>query len=245
MPGKRNNSPVKSSPATKYKCIFFDLDHTLWDYDTNSKETLLELYKTHDLGSRGVHLFDDFFSTFKMVNLNLWDLYDRGVITSEVIRKERFKQILEPFQAFEQSLCDTLSTDYLASCPKKCNLMPGTIETLDYLAGQYDLTIITNGFEEIQNTKLHAGNLQGYFNHVITSQKAGYRKPAREIFDYALKVNDIAHHEAIMIGDNPVTDIGGAKNAAIDTVLFNPEKMRYSVTAHYEISNLNELREFL
>ena len=93
--------------------------------------------------------------------------------------------------------------------------------------------------------KLHAGNLTGYFNHVITSQKAGHRIPAREIFDYALKINDVCHHEAIMIGDNPVTDIGGAKNASIDAVLFNPEKMSYNVQAHYEISNLNQLREFL
>jgi putative hydrolase of the HAD superfamily len=123
--------------------------------------------------------------------------------------------------------------------------MPGAIETLEYLSSAYNLTIITNGFEEIQHMKLNAGNLSGYFDHVITSQKAGHRKPAREIFDYALKLNDIRRHEAIMIGDNPVTDIGGAKNASIDAVLFNPEKMTYDIEAHYEISNLGQLREFL
>jgi putative hydrolase of the HAD superfamily len=236
---------VKHINTKKYKCIFFDLDHTLWDYDTNSKETLFELYHSHDLRSRGVHVFDDFFSTFKVVNLNLWDLYDRGVITSDVIRKERFKQILGPFQAYEDHLCERLTTEYLANCPKKCNLMPGAIETLEYLSSAYNLTIITNGFEEIQHMKLNAGNLSGYFDHVITSQKAGHRKPAREIFEYALKLNDIRRHEAIMIGDNPVTDIGGAKNASIDAVLFNPEKMTYDIEAHYEISNLGQLREFL
>jgi YjjG family noncanonical pyrimidine nucleotidase len=245
MHGKKNKVHVAKSNSKKYKCIFFDLDHTLWDYDTNSKETLLELYHSHDLQSRGVHLFDDFFSTFKVVNLNLWDLYDRGIITSDVIRKERFKQILEPFKAFENNLFVILTTEYLATCPKKCNLMPGTIETLEYLSTDYNLTIITNGFEEIQHMKLHSGNLQGYFDHVITSQKAGHRKPAREIFDYALKLNDVGHHEAIMIGDNPVTDIGGAKNASIDAVLFNPEKMTFNVEAHYEISTLNQLLEFL
>jgi YjjG family noncanonical pyrimidine nucleotidase len=236
---------VIKSNTKKYKCIFFDLDHTLWDYDTNSKETLFELYHIHDLKTRGVHAFDDFFSTFKLVNLNLWDLYDRGIITSDVIRRERFKRILEPFQAYEGRLCERLTTEYLATCPKKCNLMPGAIETLEYLSSEYNMTIITNGFEEIQHMKLHAGNLTEYFDHVITSQKTGHRKPAREIFDYALKLHDVGHHEAIMIGDNPVTDIGGAKNASIDAVLFNPEKMTYDIQAHYEISTLNQLREFL
>ena len=231
--------------SKNYKCIFFDLDHTLWDYDSNSKETLFELYHHHDLCARGVHAFDDFFDRFKVVNLSLWDQYDRGQITSDVIRRERFKQILEPFQAFEHTLCETLATEYLASCPKKSKLMPGAIEVLDYLANQYNLTIITNGFEEIQHMKLTAGNLHGYFDHIITSQKAGHRKPAREIFDYALRLNDIECHEAIMIGDNPITDIGGARNALIDTVFFNPEKMSHNAEAHYEISTLEELRQFL
>jgi putative hydrolase of the HAD superfamily len=212
-----------------YKCVFFDLDHTLWDYDTNAKETLHELYVTYDLPGRGIDDFEKFFTTFKVVNVKLWDLYDRGVITSDIIRQERFKQILEPFNAFEHSLCETLTTDYL---------MPGTIDTLEYLADHYNLTIITNGFEEIQHMKLCAGKLQHYFDHVITSQKAGHRKPARQIFDYALKLNNIGSTEAIMIGDNPVTDIGGARNASIDAVLFNPEKMKYDVVAHYEISAL-------
>ncbi|HYF67758.1 MAG TPA: YjjG family noncanonical pyrimidine nucleotidase [Ohtaekwangia sp.] len=229
----------------KYKSVFFDLDHTLWDYDTNSKETLHELYRSHDLHSKGVHSFDDFFNTFKTVNFNLWEQFDRGLITSDVIRTERFKQCLEPFQAFEEKRCEALTNDYLAMCPMKCNLMPKTLETLDYLSSHYNLTIITNGFDEIQQLKLTSGNLHRYFDHVITSQKAGHRKPAREIFEYALRLNNVHSHEAIMIGDNPITDIGGAQNAAIDAVLFNPEKLKYNITVDFEISCLHELREFL
>lgn len=229
----------------KYKAVFFDLDHTLWDYDTNSKETLLELYRSHDLHSKGVHSFDDFFNTFKTVNFNLWEQFDRGLITSDVIRTERFKQCLEPFHAFEEKQCEALTNDYLAMCPMKCNLMPKTLETLDYLASHYNLTIITNGFDEIQQLKLTSGNLHRYFDHVITSQTAGHRKPAREIFEYALRLNNVQSHEAIMIGDNPITDIGGAQNAAIDAVLFNPEKLKYNITVDFEISSLHELREFL
>src|SRR3989337_1795484 len=61
--------------------------------------------------------------------------------------------------------------------------------------------VITNGFEEIQHVKMTSSNILRYFDHIITSQKAGHRKPSREIFECALKHNDIKCHQAIMIGD--------------------------------------------
>jgi YjjG family noncanonical pyrimidine nucleotidase len=229
----------------KYKCIFFDLDHTLWDYETNSMHTLQELFVQYQLDSKGVKEFDQFFQQFRTVNLSLWDLFDAGKITSDIIRKERFKQILGAFNAYEEQLSEDLSRDYLNVCPTKCSLMPGAVETLEYLRENYGLTVVTNGFDEIQNIKMSSGNLHQYFDHVITSQKAGHRKPAREIFDYALKMNGANHYEAIMIGDNLITDIGGAKNASIDTVLFNPEQIAHEEDVHYEIIDLNELRQIL
>jgi YjjG family noncanonical pyrimidine nucleotidase len=229
----------------KYKCIFFDLDHTLWDYERNSMQTLQELFLQYQLDRKGINLFSEFFQKFRQVNLELWNRFDCGEISSEVIRRERFKQILFSFNAYEEKLSEDLSRDYLITCPTKCNLMPGAIETLEYLAGHYSLTVITNGFDEIQNIKLTSGNLHQYFDHIITSQKAGHRKPAKEIFDYALRMNAVQHHEAVMIGDNLVTDIGGAKNASIDSVLFNPENMLHDVQVHYEIRDLNELRQIL
>lgn len=228
-----------------YKHIFFDLDHTLWDYEKNSFETLVGLYESYSLQDRGVTSIDRLYSEFKKVNLALWHLYDHGRIEHETIRKERFKQILSAFDAYEETLCEKLSADYLDVCPTKCHLIPDAIDILDYLQERYQLTIITNGFEEIQNTKLTSGNLHRYFDHIITSQKAGCKKPARGIFEYALRLNQAEPHEAIMIGDNPVTDIGGAKGAFIDTVLFNPEKGLHQAEPHYEIHELSELRRIL
>jgi len=229
----------------KYKGVFFDLDHTLWDYETNSRETLNELYEQFNLQARGVTTLAAFQDKFKEVNTRLWELFDKGLIGSDVIRKERFKQILEPFQAYDEKLSENLSIDYLHSCPMKGNLMPHAIEVLDYLVDKYPLTVVTNGFEEIQNLKLTAGNLHRYFGHIVTSQKAGHRKPSREIFDYALRRNSIAHHEAIMIGDNLITDIAGAINASIDAVFFNPEQTGHEVSVHHEITSLAELRQIL
>ena len=235
----------RSVNGRKYKCIFFDLDHTLWDYETNSAETLLELYDGHNLHSKGVPKFQDFLNRFKKVNTDLWSLYDRGLIDSEVIRGERFKQILEPFNAYEQKLSEDLSREYLDICPRKGNLIPHAIDILNYLANYYRLAVITNGFEEIQNQKLTAGNLHTYFDHVVTSQKAGFKKPSREIFDCALQLNGITSMEAVMVGDNLITDIGGAKNASIDAVFFNTEEVIHNETLHFEIRSLEELRSIL
>lgn len=167
------------------------------------------------------------------------------MIDSEFIRKERFKKILEPFQVHEEKLSENISQDYLEICPRKGNLMPHAIEVLNYLTQNYKLAIITNGFEEIQHQKLSAGKLDGYFEHVITSQKAGHRKPAREIFQYALRSNAIESHEAIMVGDNLITDIGGAKNASIDPVFFNADKIQHSELLDHEIHSLDELNAIL
>jgi YjjG family noncanonical pyrimidine nucleotidase len=227
-----------------YKCIFFDLDHTLWDYERNSKETLHDIYGEFRLIERNVD-FDRFHFRFREVNLQLWDLYDRGLIGSDVIRKERFKQILETFNADDETLSQQLSDSYLQICPEKGNLMPHALETLSYLSAKYNLTVITNGFDEIQHRKLKSANLNHLFDHVITSQRAGHKKPAKEIFEYALTVNNILPSQAIMIGDNLITDIGGARNATIDTVFFNPEEISHDDIVKHEIKFLNELCIFL
>lgn len=236
------NKPLRKD---QYTCIFFDLDHTLWDYETNSKETLQELFTSYSLAEKGITYFEEFHREFRRVNAELWVLYDAGKIGSEVIREERFKQILKFFKAFNEKLCCEISHEYLYTCPKKGGLMPNAISTLDYLSDKYKLSIITNGFEEIQNLKLAAGNLHKYFDHIVTSQHAGFKKPSREIFDYTLAKNSIVSHQAVMIGDNLVTDIGGARLASIDSVFFNHEQLSHDSEIHVEINNLSELCELL
>jgi putative hydrolase of the HAD superfamily len=228
-----------------YKCIFFDLDHTLWDYETNAKETLYDLHNHFDLVDYGIGDAERFSNTFKVVNEKLWDLYDREIINSDYIRRERFIQILKEFGTVDDKLALSLSYEYLERCPKRSNLMPYAIETLEYLSERYNLTVITNGFEETQNTKITSSNLHHYFDHVITSQKAKAKKPAREIFEFALQSNAIGSHQAMMVGDNLVTDIGGARNASIDVTFFNPFSIQHTEQVQHEISSLQELCSLL
>jgi YjjG family noncanonical pyrimidine nucleotidase len=228
-----------------YQTIFFDLDHTLWDYDTNANETLLELYEAYELAARGLPSLASFQQKFHEVNEHLWYLYDRGLIDSTAIRQERFQKILQPFSIADEELVAKLSRDYLYNCPRKGGLLPGAIDTLEYLRTKYSLTLITNGFEEIQNMKLASADITRYFDHVITSQKAGAKKPAREIFEYALRLHGHDASKAIMVGDNLLTDIAGAKNALIDTVFFNPLNKEHQESVTHEIASLPQLQLIL
>jgi YjjG family noncanonical pyrimidine nucleotidase len=236
---------AKTLGMKEYKCIFFDLDHTLWDYETNSRNTLIELYEQHELKRKGVADCDSFHQHFQEVNLHLWDQYDRGLIDSHVIRSDRFKIILKNFRAFDQQLSDKLSSDYLSLCPTKGFLMPYALEVIQYLSEKYTLTIITNGFDEIQHIKMRSSNILSYFKYLITSQKAGCRKPAKQIFEHALALNNAQPSEAIMIGDNLVADIGGAKNAMIDCIYYNPLGFSHAETVNHEIKCLSELFSIL
>lgn len=228
-----------------YKCILFDLDHTLWDYETNSREALSELYAEFKLNEKGIENELAFLDTFYVVNNELWDLYDRGLLHRDVIRLERFHKIFLSLGLNDYELSLRLSAEYLEHSPKKKNLIAGCKETLDYLKAKYPLVIVTNGFDEIQSTKLSSSGIAHYFNDVVTSARAGHKKPAREIFDFALHENKVASHQAIMIGDNLLTDIAGARNASVDTVFFNPAKVKHESQVDYEIQTLTELMNFL
>lgn len=228
-----------------YNCIFFDLDHTLWDYETNSSESLSELFEQYELTNKGSAPFETFYKHFVTINNQLWDQYDRGEIHRDVIRNERFHRVLlqSGINDYEMSL--QFSHDYLRESPKKGNLVANAKEVLDYLQGKYPLYIVTNGFEEIQGTKMISSGIDGYFQGVITSARAGHKKPAKEIFEFALRENGFSATTSIMIGDNLLTDIAGARNASIDNVFYNPTKVKHTENVDYEIADLKELMHIL
>ena len=228
----------------KYKCILFDLDHTLWDYETNSREALSELYIKFELNKKGIEE-ERLFKTFYVINNELWDQYDRGLLHRDVIRNERFHRILLALGVNEYEMSLRLSHEYLSESPKKKNLIEGCKETLDYLHPKYPMVIVTNGFDEIQSTKLSSSGIDHYFKSIVTSARAGHKKPAREIFEFALRENNVSPNETIMIGDNLLTDIAGAISASIDTVFFNPNKIVHQTAVSYEIETLRTLMNFL
>ena len=229
----------------KYKAVFFDLDHTLWDFDLNSYETLNDLFNHHLLKEKGIDDFVKFVEIYRNVNHQMWDDYHKNLITKAELRTGRFKRTLNTFRIEDDSLAEVLSSRYLEICPMKKNLFPDALTVLDYLHQNYSLHIITNGFKEVQYLKIKNSGLEKYFAQIHISEEIGFKKPQSEIFDYAVSQAKTVHENCIMIGDNLDTDIDGAINAGIDHIYFNPEKLTTPKKVTRQISRLEELLQIL
>jgi len=230
----------------KYRHLFFDLDHTLWDFETNAKETLHDLYHTYQLIDKSIIDFDAFFERYSYHNERLWDRYTKGFIKQEELRWKRMWLTLLDYKIADETLSRQLAVSFLELLPTKKNLFPYTIDILDYLSGKgYVMHLITNGFESVQHNKLRNSNLTGYFSAIITSEASNSLKPNKEIFDYALQKAGAKTAESIMIGDNIDADIKGGMDAGLDTIFVNHLKVSTTIKPTYTIHHLKELEEIL
>ena len=229
-----------------YKDLFFDLDHTLWDFETNSKETIQELYNTHRLVDLGIVDFDGFYNTYSAHNHRLWDRYTKGFIKQEELRWKRVYLSLLDFKVANEPLAKEMAQAYLEILPNKKHLFPYTIEILDYLKQKdYKMHLITNGFESVQFKKIKNSGIADYFIEVITSESSNSLKPHKDIFEYALKNANASVEKSIMIGDNEFADIQGGINIGMDTVFVNHIQATPTIPATYTITHLKELEHIL
>jgi putative hydrolase of the HAD superfamily len=228
----------------KYKHLFFDLDHTLWDFDANSRETLADLYKIFDLEKKGVTDFDQFHRNYLVHNEMLWARYRNGYIKVDELRWKRMWLTLVDFKIGDEMLAREMGMRFLELLPDRKLLFPYTIEILEYLtAKKYQLHLITNGFEATQHSKLKNSGIDKYFIEVITSEGSNSLKPKKEIFDFALTRTKSTCEECIMIGDSIEADIQGAMDAGIDQVFVNYLRIPISVSPTYTVYSLKELEE--
>jgi len=226
----------------KYRHLFFDLDHTLWDFETNARETLLELYELNELPAKGIEDFDYFFQRYSHHNERLWARYTRGFIKQDELRWKRMWFALMDFKIGDEVLSRLMSAQFLERLPFKKKLFPYTIEILDYLvARNYRLHLVTNGFEAVQHHKLRSSNLHTYFKEVITSERSNSLKPHKAIFDFALQQAGASAAESIMIGDNLLADIQGGADAGLDTVFVNHLGIQPHIQPTFIVHHLQEL----
>jgi putative hydrolase of the HAD superfamily len=226
----------------KYRHLFFDLDHTLWDYNSNAKHTLTQLYHELDLEKIGVHDIELFFDHYEAHNEKLWARYRNGFIKAEDLRWKRMWHTLLEFKIGDQNVARALSDRFMDLLPTRNILFPGTVETLNYLRDKgYKLHLITNGFEETQHCKLRTCGIADYFIEVITSEGSNSMKPKKEIFDYALNKAKALHEHSIMIGDCLDADIQGAMNAGLDQVFVNHVNKVCNIKPTYIVKSIKEL----
>lgn len=228
-----------------YKHIFFDLDHTLWDYDANATVSLTELYHAHGMSGYGRFSVEQMVDKFFEVNTELWELYNAHKIGKDDIRAMRFPRIFEKMNVPLSFIPNGFEDEYVALCPTKTKTFPNAHDTLAYLKEKYKLHIITNGFNSIQKCKLESAGLAQYFETVVTSESSEARKPHPKIFEFAFQLTGATPNDSLMIGDNLTSDIAGAINVKMDHIWFNPQKKRSNIEIDQEVVNLLSLKDLL
>jgi putative hydrolase of the HAD superfamily len=224
-----------------YKHLFFDLDHTLWDFERSALLTFQEMHTVFDLNIP----FELYYSYYQDVNVALWDLYKQNKIEKEVLAIERFTRTLKHFGIDDAAiLAAEMATYYRYHSPRKVSLFEGCHELLSYLHGRYEMHIITNGFEEIQHVKLDRGGLGRYFKHIITSEQVGFKKPDSRIFGFAMEQSGADPAESLMIGDDLASDIDGARSVGMDQALVHC-KQCHPCSATYCFPDLLSLKRLL
>ena len=223
------------------KHIFFDLDHTLWDFESNSKNTFEHIFNDNHI-KVGI---EDFNTLYKPINQKYWKLFREDKVSKEKLRYARLKETFQALDyAIDDDLIGVLSMDYIDNLSQFNKLFHGAIDILDYLKPKYNMHIITNGFDEVQHKKLKNSSILPYFKHIISSEKAGVKKPNPKIFHYALEIANAKSKESIMIGDNYEADILGARVVGMHTIYCNFDEEIESINGR-TISKLEQIKNYL
>jgi len=221
--------------------IFFDLDHTLWDFDKNSEMAFNRIFreKYNEIST------EDFIKNYIPINQECWRLYQNDKITHQELRYNRLKFSFDAlnYVISEENIFE-IANDYIEFLTDNNYLFDGALEVLEYLKPKYKLHIITNGFANVQEKKIKNASLGGYFSTITNSELAGVKKPNSIIFDYALNLANTAKENSIMIGDDFEADVTGALNAGLDAIFFNEKKL--DISGNYkQINHLLELKKYL
>lgn len=221
--------------------IFFDLDHTLWDFDKNSFLALERVFISHKIDLK----VSDFVKIYEPINFEYWKQFREERVSKLELRRGR---LIDSFGKFEMSFhiseIDAMATSYIDELPIDNHLFDGTIEILDYLAEKYMLHIITNGFQEVQLLKLKNSGIHRYFKTVTSSEEVGVKKPNPLVFETALKKANTHYRKSIMIGDTFEADILGAEAVGMKTLFYNYRKE--AIPSSYKlVNNLLEIKSHL
>lgn len=226
----------------KIKHVFFDLDHTLWDFEKNSNLTFTQIFKEQKINLD----INVFLKTYSPINFEYWKRYREDKVTKEDLRYGRLKDTFTALNfEVDDHLIQQLSEDYIKYLPNHNYLFDGAIELLDYLQEKYNLHIITNGFEEVQNLKLEKSGIKKYFDKIITSEAVGAKKPNPKVFHYALELAKTNSENSVMIGDNIEADILGAINCGIKAIHFDVDTLKKEEKNYTSISSLLEIKQYL
>ena len=226
---------------TNVEHIFFDLDHTLWDFERNSALAFKEIFAKQKIELN----IDDFLNVYKPINFKYWELYRNNSVTKEALRYGRLKESFDSLKFETQdATINTLADNYIEYLPNNNHLLEGSMEILVNLRRNYKLHIITNGFEEVQHKKMKNSGIHEFFETITTSEEAGVKKPHPEIFEKAIQKSGAQAEKSVMIGDNLEADIIGAHKFGLHVIYLNSEGQQVQ-NEYPQIQKLKELLNYL
>ncbi|EZH72625.1 haloacid dehalogenase [Aquimarina atlantica] len=223
------------------KDIFFDLDHTLWDFDRNSSLAFKMIFDKFNVNTK----IEDFLEIYQPINMKYWKLYREEKVSKKQLRRSRLTEAFTHLDiSFSLEIIDEMSEDYINFLPLHNYLIDGTQDLLEYLNPKYDLHIITNGFKEVQNKKLSNSGILHYFKTITDSEEAGVKKPNPFIFEQAIQKSGAKLDGSVMIGDNYEADILGAEAVGLKTICFNYHKEELP-PHNIQVSELKQIKKYL
>ena len=242
----------------QYKAVLIDWDDTIGDFIEAAKLALQEMYDKYHLSDYFAS-HEEFVSLYKPHNIELWDKYGKDLVTKAFLRIDRFlwpllhgSKVGERQEATGErqeltTLAEQMSEDFLHLTTAHFSLLEGAEALVRYLAEKYPLTVVTNGFVEVQYEKFDKSGLRDCFAHIVLSEEVGCQKPNPRIYEEALRMNGISAEEAVMIGDSWNSDIQGAINAGIDQIWIrkSQDPLPEGQSATYIVKSLAEVMEIL
>ncbi|WP_341220907.1 YjjG family noncanonical pyrimidine nucleotidase [Polaribacter atrinae] len=222
--------------------VFFDLDHTLWDFEKNSDLAFQKVFNRNNITIE----LEVFLKIYKPVNFKYWKLFSEEKVTKSELRYGRLKDTFDVLNyTVSDDLIDEIAINYLEFLPDFNHLFDGTFEILDYLKEKYELHVITNGFDEVQHKKLKSSNIHHYFNKIITSESVGAKKPNPKVFNYALDLAKADKDNSIMIGDNLDADVQGALSVGMQAIYCDFENNTSINGEFISVNSLIEIKQYL
>ena len=242
----------------QYKAVLIDWDDTIGDFIGAAKLALQEMYDKYHLSDYFAS-HEEFVSLYKPHNIELWDKYGKDLVTKAFLRVDRFlwpllhgSKVGERQEAKGErqeltALAEQMSEDFLHLTTAHFSLLEGAEALVRYLAEKYPLTVVTNGFVEVQYEKFEKSGLRDCFAHIVLSEEVGCQKPNPRIYEEALRMNGVSAEEAVMIGDSWNSDIQGAINAGIDQIWIrkSQDPLPEGQSATYIVKSLSEVMEIL
>jgi HAD superfamily hydrolase (TIGR01549 family) len=224
--------------------VIFDMDGTLIEHTWQLNQLMEALFASFADKLAPISI-DDFFETFWPKAEDMWYMMVDGVLSGDLATRYSYVNTLRVLGQ-DTSLAGDMVDTWREVVLNEVKPFADTLTVLDALRPHYTTGIVTNGYMALQQAKIKRYHLAEHVDFTLISEAAGYHKPDPRIFYTALQLaGQPTPAQTLYIGDNPTTDIQGARAAGLIPIFFNPNDDPAPPAGVVKIKRLSELLTFL